>query len=118
MIATTTTPDAAPAKPTSFAALAGVFRARFPSEVQAAEALQVGTSTLSNYCDAAALPTSTGIKRLAPKLDITVEALTALVDAQRAAQARGEAIATVAPVRTRILRLPITSTPATAGEGA
>ena len=105
--------------PASFAALMGTFRARFPSEVQAARALDVGNSTLANYCDAISTPTDAGLRRLASKLGVSVDGLTALVDAQRAAQARGEVIATVAPVRTRIRRLPInTSAPAPAGEGA
>jgi hypothetical protein len=115
-------PDAAAlaGKSPSFAALMGSFRAGHDSEVQAAAALCISPTALSDYCDAKSLPTAPGLRRLAPLLEITLDDLTALVEAQRAAQARGEVIATVAPVRTRIRRLPITTTsaPATAGEGA
>lgn len=99
----------APAAP-SFAALMGTFRAEHDSEVEAAAVLLVGPSTLSDYCDGKSLPTAIGIKRLAPALGIPADELAALVELQRAAQARGESIATVPPIRTRIRRLPVTTT--------
>lgn len=92
------------AKAPSFAALMGTYRAEHDSEVQAAAALLIGTTTLSDYCDAKTLPSATGIKRLAPLVGIPAEELAQLVEAQRAAQARGESIATVAPIRTRKVR--------------
>lgn len=98
-----------PAAP-SFAALMGTFRAEYDSEVEAAGALFVGVSTLSDWCDGKALPRDAGIKRLAPLVGMPADELAALVEAQRAAQARGETIATVAPIRTRVRRLPVTVT--------
>lgn len=103
----------AAAKAPNFAAVVGVFRADHDSEVEAAAALQIGVSTLSDYCDGKSLPTTNGIKRLAPALDIPADELAALFDAQRAAQARGEQITIVPPVRTRVRRQPIIS-----GQGA
>ena len=97
----------------SFAALMGAFRAQHTSEVQAAAVLLIATATLNGYCEAKSLPCAPGIKRLAPALGITADELAALVGAQRAAQARGESIATVPPVPRRMRRLPII-----AGQGA
>lgn len=93
------------AKAPSFAALMGAFRREHDSEVEAAAALLIGPSTLSDYCDGKSLPTANGIKRLAPLVGIPADELAELVEAQRAAQARGEPIATVAPVRTRKVRV-------------
>jgi transcriptional regulator with XRE-family HTH domain len=95
------------AKAPSFAALVGAFRAEHDSEVQAAAALLIAPSTMSDYCDGLSLPTVNGVRRLAPLLGIPADELAQLVEAQRAAQARGESIATVAPVRTRARRLPV-----------
>lgn len=101
------------AKAPSFAALMGALRAEHDSEVQAAGALLIGTTTLNSYCEAKSMPSATGIKRLAPLVGIPADELAALVNEQRAAQARGDQIATVPPVRTRVRRLPIVS-----GQGA
>lgn len=92
------------AKAPSFAALMGSFRAEHDSEVEAAAALMIGASTLSDYCDGKTLPRGVVLARLAPLVGLPVDELTALVEAQRAAQARGETIATVAPIRTRKMR--------------
>ncbi|HEX3133872.1 MAG TPA: helix-turn-helix transcriptional regulator [Planctomycetota bacterium] len=97
----------AAAKAPSFAALMGAFRAEHETEVEAAAVLLIGSTTLRDYCNGTALPSATGIKRLAPALGIPADELATLVEAQRAAQARGESIATVAPLRPRVRRLPI-----------
>lgn len=94
-------------KAPSFAALMGTFRAEHESEVQAAAALFIGATTLNSYCEATSLPSPTGIKRLAPLVGIPADEMAALVELQRAAQARGESIATVPPVRTCTRRLPV-----------
>lgn len=98
------------AKSPSFAALMGSFRAEYDSEVEAAAILLIGPTTLSDYCDGKSLPTASGIKRLAPLVGMPADELATLVEAQRAAQARGDTIATVAPIRTRVRRLPIVIT--------
>ncbi len=95
--------EPAPRAP-SFAALMGSFRAEHHSEVQAAAALLIGATTLSDYCHGRSLPTASGIKRLAPALGIPADELAVLVEAQRAAMQRGESIPTVAPVLARIRR--------------
>lgn len=96
-------------KAPSFAALMGIFRVRYDSEVQAAAVLIISPSALSDYCDGKSLPTAPGIQRLAPALGMAADELSALVEAQRAAMARGESIPTVAPVRPHIRRLPVTA---------
>lgn len=103
------------AKAPSFAALAGAFRAEFDSEVQAAGMLLIAPSTLSDYCDGKSLPTVNGVRRLAPLFGIPADELAQLVEAQRAAQDRGESIATVPPVRTRKPRSVVSAQPKAEG---
>ena len=70
---------------TPFADLMLLFRARYPSEVKAAEALKIGATTLSDYCRSRSVPTGAGIMRLAPLVGVSVVDLAAMVGSQRLA---------------------------------